>query len=989
MKRWTLDDGLPGNHVTGISQGPDGYLWVSTTEDVARFNGYEFERFKSLGDVSKGRVFDILADAEGRIWTSRGRHGLLLFDSGSVRVLSKEEGNPGPASIQFGQPLERSTMFTADVGGRPSLYQFHEGKFRDLYNKERPPWVRIRSVLEAPTEGYWLMDADDRLFLLAEGQVREATLPSGFASDLFRMNDGRPALVVGKTVCALQSDGLTWMPVRTVSPPLSHGTYLGGVCEDNGGNIWISSSLGLLALDQDGVLRKVSLPSSEVLGRTKNLLEDREGNIWLGTVNGLVQISYTPFVTWTRADGMPESRLVTLGEDGEGTIWFACHGGLGYLGRDDGRVTDTGKRSSYHEYVAVADPEEGVWLSNLMGDLEHWRRGGFERVPGPEVPGHPDAQRIGLHVSGLGDVWVCMNHGLFRLPADRKGAAFEQVFLEGNPLVKQLIEDHHGRTYALTNAHVYLKTSKGAWKRLGSRRPGTPRKSYALAVDEEDFIWIIGLDPDALGCWNGVEWSFVLLKEIGLDNISLQGVAINAEEVWLSTYADGILCIDRSALLEKMNNLSQGSKPLTVRRFNKSDGLATLGGSFVPQGTYKARDGRIWFATMEGASVVAPANLRERIATHVAPPIHVEKVFVDGVRRIGERETPAFRDELIIEPAAERIEIRFAAISLGAPENIQYRYRLAGHDTDWVEAGTRRFAFYERPPAGAYRFAVMATDRFGTWHGNTGSLAVRVKPMWWERKTTKSFGVLLGSLLLVAFYFWAISSYRRRHALQEAFSRQLLASQESERKRIATELHDSLGQDLLLIKNATEMRLMGIGEEVPIQDKLAEITDLASHAISEVRAVTENLRPPELDRLGLAVAIEAMADKVSEHFDVDVRCDVGVLAGRCRPDHEIQVFRIVQESVNNAIKHADASVISITASLLGSGILLTVEDDGKGMPPDVLDRKRDGSGKLAHLGIGLGGMRERISLLDGTMRIEIGKIVKGTKLLFHFPHPDR
>jgi signal transduction histidine kinase len=196
------------------------------------------------------------------------------------------------------------------------------------------------------------------------------------------------------------------------------------------------------------------------------------------------------------------------------------------------------------------------------------------------------------------------------------------------------------------------------------------------------------------------------------------------------------------------------------------------------------------------------------------------------------------------------------------------------------------------------------------------------------------------------------------------FSRRLMSSQEQERKRIAQELHDCLGQDLLLIKTSAQMAAASEQLDPRAYERLTLIISLASKAVGNVRSITGNLRPPELDRLGLAAAIEAMADNVSESSKLDVQCGVEHVDHQVPKADEINLYRIVQECLSNAIKHSNASHVRIQSHRVNGTLDLSVSDDGRGFDPS------DHLGGGVSSGMGLVGMSERTRSLGGRLSIE-------------------
>src|SRR5262249_23608740 len=147
-------------------------------------------------------------------------------------------------------------------------------------------------------------------------------------------------------------------------------------------------------------------------------------------------------------------------------------------------------------------------------------------------------------------------------------------------------------------------------------------------------------------------------------------------------------------------------------------------------------------------------------------------------------------DELRIEPAQTNFALTYTGLSFIDPERMEFRYRLVGLDSDWIEAGTRRTAYYSHVSPGTYTFQVTAANGGGVWSPQPARLRVVVVPPFWRTWWFTLLGVSLLAGLALFLYRRRISALKRAHALQETFSKQLLDSQERERQRIAAELHD-------------------------------------------------------------------------------------------------------------------------------------------------------------------------------------------------------
>jgi signal transduction histidine kinase len=234
------------------------------------------------------------------------------------------------------------------------------------------------------------------------------------------------------------------------------------------------------------------------------------------------------------------------------------------------------------------------------------------------------------------------------------------------------------------------------------------------------------------------------------------------------------------------------------------------------------------------------------------------------------------------------------------------------------------------------------------------------------QKNTRNFIVLLAimSLLLVASGFVYFNN-RKALQLRELYSHQLLLSQEKERQRISKELHDSIGQNMLFIKNQmiknNDLRLMSSVDET----------------LEEVRNISKDLYPNQLEKYGLIAAVDALAEKVKESSNVFVSFDLDAIDKNISADKQINFYRIIQECITNALKHADASALRITASQMNGNLELVIQDNGKGFDKEILSKK-------AQLSFGLLNLEERVKHLKGRLILETSP-GKGTKYIFSIP----
>ena len=219
----------------------------------------------------------------------------------------------------------------------------------------------------------------------------------------------------------------------------------------------------------------------------------------------------------------------------------------------------------------------------------------------------------------------------------------------------------------------------------------------------------------------------------------------------------------------------------------------------------------------------------------------------------------------------------------------------------------------------------------------------------------------------------------RERQAKDDFTRKLIASQEAERSRLAGELHDSLGQNLILIKNRAQLGLDLASAAPELRDQFQNLLDMATGAIAEVRQISRHLRPYQLDQLGLGRALEAMIDSMAESSRLPITRQLDPVDDLFTPEAATHLYRVAQESISNLLKHAQARRAQVGLERDVHDVRLWIQDDGQGFTTP------SGTAGLPGRGLGLSSMAERVRILGGTLRIESAP-GKGTRVEVVIPH---
>jgi signal transduction histidine kinase len=378
------------------------------------------------------------------------------------------------------------------------------------------------------------------------------------------------------------------------------------------------------------------------------------------------------------------------------------------------------------------------------------------------------------------------------------------------------------------------------------------------------------------------------------------------------------------------------------------------GGGFDPTGLVD-RDGRLWFSTIDGIAMIDPAAFAPN---PVAPRVVIESATLSGA--------PAAlaASALTVPAGGPPLEITYTGLSFLAPKKMPFRYRLAGFDHEWTEAGTRRTAYYPHLPPGAYTFEVLAANSDGVWSPAPATLSVVVAPFWWERRSVQAAALVL----LLAAMGLAVRSLTLRRAARRVRELEREQRVDRERRRIAQDLHDDIGARL------TQLALMADREAGD-----ARTGHVAAAARDTIQAMDElvwtvNARNDTAEAIVNYCA--AYAEDYLRATGIRLRLQLPVTVAPMIVDADTrrQVFLCLKEALNNVVKHAHATEVQLAIAVAAGALDLEVRDNGRGF-----DAARDHA-----TGNGLSGMAARAEAAGG--RCEISSSAEaGTRVHVHVP----
>jgi len=921
---WSADDGLPQNVVRGIAQTPDGYLWIATFDGIARFDGLRFDIFNKSNTpgINTNRFSGMYAAPDGDLWLLIEGNGLTRYHQGTFHTFDIE------AVALAGDDSGRIWILS-----RGNIYEWNKSSERFSKFHVPKPNLSYRAFRWGQV-GFWAVDKD-QLNCFIRGHFANYSLPFGVkAESIWGIYVDQSGAAWLETMDGKHGHLIAGEPPHSL---LSSSTPISETFSDHEGYSWTFR----IGRRLTRYVEYLSSGHSEELSFSE-IFEDREKNLWLGTEGeGIFQLERQSIQGFTKEQGLVDRNVYPIFQDHSGAVWIGAW--LSGLSRfTNGTFTSYTTANGLSNGLATAiweDRNNQIWVGT-RGGLALFKGGRFQRPPGLSALNTAIVQAI--YQDRRGVLWFGTGNGIF---AYENGSL--QRFTVQNGLatddVRSIIEDTQGDLWiggygGLTRFHNGKFTH---WK----EHDGLPGNNIrSLFEDSAGTLWI-GTYDGGLGRFKDGTFTRFTVKDGLFNNGAFQILEDVHGNFWISCNR-GIYRVSK----QELNEFAEGKRStVTSVAYGKADGMlnAECNGGVWPAGI-KTADGKLWFPTQNGVAVVDPNAVRYN---PTPPPVVIESLTADrqdlpvsGVARIPSNK--------------ENLEIKYTALSFINSKEIRFKYRLEGLDSNWVDAGTRRIADYSHLPPGRYRFHVIAENSDGVWNTDGRTLAITVLAPFYRTWGFFVIVMIIGVALVVLAWNWRISRLQHLQLAQRALSQQLISSQESERKRIAGDLHDSIGQRLVVIQN---LALIFLDSNKQDTQPIHEITSEAVSAIEEAREISYNLRPIQLDRLGLTKALESVARTVSRASALPILTDIDNIDDAFSEELRINLYRIVQESLNNVVKHARATRVNISIRRTSGRVLTTISDDGAGF---IAGMQHSGKG-----GLGLTGMSERAHLLGGELQV--------------------
>lgn len=951
--------------VFDIKQSLDGYLWLTTSKGVLRFDGVRFQSVAeaTFGAVHANEIDSVFFSSSGGLWLTTESAGLLFWKDGKVSEFRDRRCTPTRKQGKIVEDRDGSLW----VQGAGGLFRLRGNTCEAIGAKQGYPGGFAAGILLDSQGTLWVKTRKGPLLFLPRGQSK------------FQVNDS----------------------IEGVS------TSYAFLHEAPDGAVWLSDDRGLRRVTGSPGTAGFSIPRAQLAAKPSTYGDFSfapDGSLWATNAKGVERFEDvanwpTPIATesasaeaFTPPNGLSSDAAWKILIDREGVTWVGTNSGLDRL-RRNALSSVALPQSQEREFAIAPGDEDSLWVGNSGLSLMR------VAASGAIISFPKTVQPISIRRDHTGAIWASGVGGVHLWRSS--GAGFSPVHYPDEDLdaVVSVATDRNNDPWILTRSGRVYHFSGDAWsnqnKTLG-RKPGV---IGAMTDDPAGNVWLAF--SDRVVQWDGAAFHTSIRETRG---VSESTMSVREDRVWLGgsggvqlfraghfynlrwkdaelpgrisgviesrtgeLWANGFSGVTHVPASELSKWLADPGYEVFAERLDEQDGLPGLSGEKIPEpSVIETPNGRLFFATTKGVAWLDPATLAQN-RNRVPPPIAISAVLSNG------KMYPASA-EVKLPARTENLEIDYTALSLAMPERVLFRYQLSGVDRNLEDAGVRREAYYTKLRPGRYQFRVSARNNDGVWNAAGAALNIDIAPAWFQTNWFLFLMILACGLLASLLY-----RLRVRHIAAGMDAR--FEARMAERTRIAQELHDTLLQGFLSASMQVHVAVDALADDSTVKPILTRALQLMRQVIDEGRNAVRGLRSSVSSSLDLEQALSRIQQEVAEtqagREDVDFRVIVDGQQRELHPVLRDEVYRIGREALINAFRHSHAQKIELELKYSTACLEMIVRDDGCGIDPRVLQTGREGH-------YGLFGMRERADRIGASLHV-MSKPSGGTEVELSIP----
>lgn len=913
---------LSNDSVYSVSDGPDGLIWIATQNGLNRYDPtshtlYRFDLQQTQAQLGSNYIYTLYLDSDNRLWIGTLGGGLAYWDRDKQMF------------IRITLPPQYRDVFAIQE-----------------HNKEL--WIGTRTGL---------LRLDGRSF-----EVFPVNLGSEFdkTAIISLYHTKQETLLLGTHGKGLLAHNVFSKQTKTIhSVPSQSSDIVTSIKANNHGQVFFSTwgdgvrllntHLSILFAPQTTHSQWHALPDVRSL-----LLDQKKNKIWIGSFReGLFwldlntqQLDRLPAIN----NGVPINGVMSMAQLINGDVYVGTTGGLWIL-------DSKGKKRHHFQHNESAPDSLGK---------------GFIRA---------------LEPSSDGSMWIGTGgSGLYR-HHDQKLTSYSFDITS---------------SHALSGNYITALLEDGNYLWVGTRSNGLnrcvrqPWHCEQLTPNNSSLshFYVTDITKDTNGnIWIGTEGGGLNQAIISKDNKHVEFIQLSAMGVAVKSVVaddDGTLWVASNSDIAIYSGSAQ-------KQYSIQDPLLLNAGNFNQQAVSQTQKYH-YFGTHNGLLALPNSPVRPSLTGH---PLRYTNLSI-GEPNFEFKPLTVNTNSVVKVPWGHPVQLEFALLDYSSVLH-RYQYRISS-GSNWLDLGKQNRLNLVSLEPGSYEVEVRGENGAGIW-SSPEKLKLMVIPPWWRDNQYRLFALFFICISVLVFHHRRVERWQRYSKqlerlkdknqqvieqltlkethLQQAYqgirnlTKTVQITREHERQSISRELHDQFGQTLAAIKINLQTHKK---RDCRAQSHIDDSIELTNSMIAQVRAISFNLRPVILDDVGLAAGLNHQLIAMTKHLSVEVSLDVQANFPDLNGDFTTTIFRVVQEAVNNAIKHSNGSRIDVTLAYANNTIQVTISDNGKGFnASEVKNKLYQGR----HLG--LLGMEERVLSLGGTFQLTSIQS-QGSKIVAEFPY---
>jgi ligand-binding sensor domain-containing protein/two-component sensor histidine kinase len=893
FRNYSIELGLSESVAHDILQDEKGYIWVATGYGLNRFDGNYFSQYYEEDGLANNRVHSLFQDSEMSLWIGT-ETGVTIFREDTLITPSQIIGLSHFAVLSIFEDRDGNFWFGTDGDGVWKLDR--EDRLEEVVIEGRFPIRSVRAIDQAPDGTIWLATREG-VVKISDDEIRHYCdhdgLPDMRSRDVTADRYGRVWIGTrGGLVLFENGEFTVFDETHGINDPRIHT-----ITVEAENRVWIGTENGVSLFDMENFSnysRRHGLPATIIYAS----MVDREGYVWFGTLGGGITIfSGDIFHSYNIDNGLTNNVVTGFAEDEFGNIWIATYGG-GIIRYDGETMTAYGEQDGLVDnkvYTIYPDRAGRLWIGAREG-ISIYENGTFTTLDQEQYPF--TVVRKFYENDDTGDFWIATyNDGVFRLTDN----GYEQ-FDTSNELLNNTVMDIKRDR----NGDLWFATYGGAVRYDGENfhyitiADNLPSNGVIhIHVDERNDIWFSTFNgPAYYSSTNGTVER--IIRSPRVETIYYFTEQLSENRYWFGTNR-GLYLFKRDQF---DSHTTEIERRLSYRIYTTNQGL--IANELNAGASYVARDGSIWLGTVEGLSRFFPGRIRQNT---VPPGLEFEEILISGRHVTPDREYRLQHDSNFLQAT-------FNGLTYEAPEQVVYEYRLRGLNNEWTVTMEPSISYPALAP-GDYRLEVRAYNADGIMSSRTATFSFTILPPFYFQ----AWFIILILLTIIGLFLFSLRYFRVTKQVDI----------EKMRVQIASDLHDDVGASLTELALQTDF--LQAGELNPeVRETLKQIGEHSRKIVSSLDDIVWSIDSRN-DTAGDLT--DRMQDYVNQIF-VNGQTDVFYHFDELKMDRQLPVdvkeniYLIFKESVNNVVKHSNASKVDIHFSFDGRSYDLLVQDNGTG-----------------------------------------------------------